>query len=182
MTMGGKNSKEVSYLNPLVFKPGMPHITDQIIEQLDNKTIKNCKQVSKSWHKNIDNYKLSWTRIVNVPEIMQNGDSYLHLAAQRGQFEMFEKVFNEEEIKDPKNNMGETPFHIACQNDNLKIVELIVQKSVECSVDLNAKDIYGWTPFHMACNEGHSKIIEILLKKSAEYYICLLYTSPRPRD
>ena len=35
-----------------------------------------------------------------------------------------------------------------------------------------------WQPWH----EGHQKLFEEILKKTGQVNICLLYTSPSPRD
>ena len=54
-----------------------PHIIQQIFEQLDNKSLANCREVAKSWQEYIDNKNLSWIRIVNIPTALQNEDTYL---------------------------------------------------------------------------------------------------------
>ena len=48
---------------------------------------------------------------------------------------------------------------------------MLVQKSAQFNIDLNAKDRFGWTPFHDACIFGHVKTVEILMQKSAEFNI-----------
>ena len=44
---------------------------------------------------------MSWIRILNIPKILQNGDTYLHLAAKTGQSKMFEMIFANETVKNP---------------------------------------------------------------------------------
>ena len=77
------------------------HIAKQIFEQLDNKSLTNSREVSKSWQKFIDDKNLSWARIVNIPTTLLRGNryvyhefgrmieirdgyTYMHLAAQTG--------------------------------------------------------------------------------------------------
>ena len=79
-------------LSPLVFYPRFAHVTEQIFEQLDQKSLSNCKEVSKSWKEIIDHKNLPWIQIVNVPKIVENGGTYLHHAAKTGQSEMFVQV------------------------------------------------------------------------------------------
>ena len=79
-------------LSPLVFYPRFAHVTEQIFEQLDQKSLSNCKEVSKSWKEIIDHKNLPWIQIVNVPKILQNGETYLHHTAKTGQSEMFVQV------------------------------------------------------------------------------------------
>ena len=53
------------------------HIVKQIFEQLDNKSLTNCREVSKSWKKFIDERNMSWVRIVNIPTTVACGNKYL---------------------------------------------------------------------------------------------------------
>ena len=53
-----KNKINVLALNPLVFHPGFQHITEQIFEHLDDKSLKSCREVSKSWQECIDDGNL----------------------------------------------------------------------------------------------------------------------------
>ena len=40
---------EVPSLNPMVFYPGFPHIAEKIFDQLDKRSLRSCREVSKSW-------------------------------------------------------------------------------------------------------------------------------------
>ena len=135
------------------------HVAHQIFEQLDDQSLVNCKEVAKLWHSYIDNKNLSWIQIVNIPTTLKYNDSYLHLAARKGQTLMFENIFNNEEIKDQKNYVGETPFHIICEHKHFILAEMIVQKYAEVNINLNSKDDYGRTGFHLACINGDLKVL-----------------------
>ena len=50
---------------------------------------------------------------------------------------------------------------------------MLLKKSVELNIDLNAKDTADRTALHWACINGHFKIVEIILKKSTELNIDL---------
>ena len=41
----------------------------------------------------------------------------------------------------------------------LDVAELLVQKSVELNIDLNARDSYGMTVFHIACKKNNFKMV-----------------------
>jgi ankyrin repeat protein len=46
---------------------------------------------------------------------------------------------------------GHTSFHVACSNGSTDIVELIIKKSIDLNIDLNAKyRTWGWTGFYLA--------------------------------
>ena len=140
-----------------------PHIAEQIFQQLNNKSLTNCQEVSKSWLKFIDdNRNMSWIRILEIPRMYVPGctnNTYLHIAATTGQSVIFEMMFEDEEYKNPRNRLGQTPFMLACQHGNLKIAWIILQKAVEFNIDLNSQDKNGKTAYHWACQNGQSKVI-----------------------
>ena len=41
---------------------------------------------------------------------------------------------------------------------HLKVAKLVMKKSAEANIDLNAKDKYRQTAFHWACSKGQSKV------------------------
>ena len=117
----------------------------------------------------MDDKNMSWVRIINIPRILQNGDSYLHLAAKTGQTEMFEMISAQETVKNPRGNEGKTPFHLACQFGHFKIAKIVMQKSAAFNLDLNSKDDNGMTAFHLACrNDNNFETAEMIVQKSAD--------------
>merc|ERR1712008_361963 len=96
--------------------------------------------VEKLWQKFIDEINYPWLRIVNIPTITQDGNTYMHLAAQCGQTDMFEVILDVEENKNPKNDGGETPFLVACRKGHLNIALILLTKADELQIDLNSKD------------------------------------------
>ena len=63
-----ENENNPLHLNPLTFHSRFSHVTEEIFAQLDNKSLKNCREVSRSWQKCIDHKKISWKRIVEIPK------------------------------------------------------------------------------------------------------------------
>ena len=120
---------EETFLNPMVFSPRFCHITDQIFKQLDSKSLKNCKEVAKSWQEVINNKNLSWIQIINIPKIPQNGDTILHVCARTGQTEMFEKMLENGSDIHQENKKHETPFQLVYQYGHFKIAEMLLHKS-----------------------------------------------------
>ena len=49
----------ISPLDPLVFYPRFPQISENIFRYLDNKSLKNCREVTKSWQNCIGEYDFS---------------------------------------------------------------------------------------------------------------------------
>ena len=75
-----------------IFCSRILHIAENIFEQLDEKSLSNCREVAKSWQNCIDRRNLVWIRIVNVPKILKDGDTYLHIAAKTGQVKVYNSV------------------------------------------------------------------------------------------
>ena len=73
---------DIPLINPFEFYSRFPHIAEQVFEQMDNKSLVNCREVSKTWMKFIDERNFSWIRIINFPKVLKAGDTYLHLAAK----------------------------------------------------------------------------------------------------
>ena len=163
--------KSLLVMRDLVLR--FPHVAEQIFQQLDNKSLAKCRGVEKLWQKFIDERNYPWLRIVNIPTILQNGKTYMHLAAQRGQMDMFQIILDEAENKNPKNNVGETPFFVACCNGHLNIASMLLKKSDELQIDLNSKSSWRKTAFHLACRNGHSDIVEMIMMNSLELKIDL---------
>ena len=76
---------------------------------------------------------------------LEAGYTYLHLAAEHGQTEMFENIFNEEIDKEPRDRFGRTPFQIACEKGHARIAEFIIKSSIENNIDLNWNWSYDGT-------------------------------------
>ena len=162
---------EGSFLNPMHFHPVFTHIIGLIFEQLDEKSLSTCRIVAKSWQKYIDNKNNTWIQIVNAPRILEDENTYLHLSAKTGQTKMFEKILEKEDVKNPKNQDGETPFHVVCKYGHLKMADKMILMSTEFNMNLNTKNNRVMTPFDLACREGQLQIMELLLQKSVDFNI-----------
>ena len=126
---------DLPFLSPLVFNQRFCHITEQIFQQLDIKSLKNCREVKTSWERHINAKNFSWIRITNIPRLLRNRNTYLHTAANKKQLVMFRIIFDNAEIKNPKSKSGRTPLHLVCQNGDFRIAEILMQVS-----ELNSKE------------------------------------------
>ena len=103
-----------------------PHLPERIFQKLEYKSLFKCREVARSWQNIIDRRNYPWLGIVNIPTILKERNSYLHLAAETGQIEAFKIALNQEEDVNIKNGHGETLFHIACANGSITIVQLLL--------------------------------------------------------
>ena len=153
-----------------------PHLPEQIFQKLNHKSLFKCREAARSWQNIIDGSNYPWLRIVNIPTILKRRNTYLHLLAKTGQIEVFKSSLNKEGDKNIQNERGETPFHNACQNRRLKIVEFLLQNNdLEIdinsknnhTIDLNAKTQCGNTALCYACFKGHADVVKILMKNAS---------------
>jgi ankyrin repeat protein len=63
-----------------------------------------------------------------------------------------------------KNNIGETPLHLAVSDGKKDVAELLLANKAE----VDAKDNNGWTPLHWAAIYDHKDVAELLLANKAE--------------
>ena len=104
-------------------------------------------------------------RIVEIPsKIPKNGDTHLHFAAKTGQSEIFENIFDIEEIKNPKDHHEWTPLHYAASKGHLEISKLICE-SYGKSFDSFDRGLTGsqLTALHHAASSGHLEVCRYLV-------------------
>ena len=152
-----------------------PHLAEQIFQKLDNKGMAKSIEVEQFWKQFIDVRDYRWRRVVNIPSILTGRNTYLHLAAEHGQIDVFEMLLNEDNNTDPENIFGETPFVFACSKGRMNIVAMLLKKSGGLKINLNqrTKDNDGVTGFHLACQNGHSEIAEMIMNASSRLKIDL---------
>ena len=150
-----------------------PHLAEQILQKLDNEGLAKSREVQRCWQKFIDERDYPWLRIVNIPNVLPKGNTYLHLVAEYGQIDVFEMLLNEENNTDQKNNLDETPFMFACRKGRMNIVAMLLKKSGELKIDLNQKDCCDVTAFSYSVENGHSKIAKMIMDNSLQLKIDL---------
>ena len=106
-----------------------PHLAEQIFLKLDDKSLVTSREVRTSWKIFLDERHYTWLHIVNIPTVLQENNTYLHLAAKTGHFKAFKMALNEEEDVNAKNYQRQTPLHLACQNGHTELIEYIMRNS-----------------------------------------------------
>ena len=61
----------------------------------------------------------------------------------------------------------------ACKLKSKKIAMVLMQKSTELEIDLNAKDIHELTAFHWACVNSETSIVEMMIENAKIYNLDL---------
>ena len=58
-----ENNMKLKLLNPMVFYPGFPHIAELIFKEMDKKSLKVCRLLSKLWQEYIDDSNLLFLHV-----------------------------------------------------------------------------------------------------------------------
>ena len=69
-----------------------PHLAEDTFQNLNNEGLVKCREGGRLWKNFIDERNYPWIRIVNIPTILKDKTTYLHLAARTGQINMVEKI------------------------------------------------------------------------------------------
>ena len=80
-------------INEIILR--FPHMIEQLLQKLDNKGLARSREVSRTWQKLIDRKMCLWLRIVNIPTILSNGNTYPRLAAKHGQIDITNQFLTE---------------------------------------------------------------------------------------
>ena len=73
----------------------IPHLSEQIFQKLNHKSLFKCREAARSWQNIIDGRNYPWLRIVTIPTMSKERHSYLHLAAESGQIEVFKTALKQ---------------------------------------------------------------------------------------
>ena len=107
--------------------------------------------------------KFTMTKIVEKnPRRESDGITPLHIAAGRGQIELYKVLMKDNRIVNPRNNSGSTPLHYTAQKGHLEVYELISKGSQV----RNPIDIFGRTPLHYAAQHGYLFICQFILENT----------------
>jgi len=162
-----------------------PYVATQIFGLLDKKSLLKCRTVCKEWKKEVDKNTSLWSNVkplryhsavtkrrVDICKLIvgsvktknknpKHGAKHLtplHIAAKRGNFEIFKLIFDslEDGLKNPTDEGDYTPLHFAAEAGHLTIAKYIL----ECPsvTNKNAPNKAGITPLHMAalCQRSES--------------------------
>ncbi|KID61686.1 Ankyrin repeat-containing domain protein, partial [Metarhizium hybridum] len=109
-------------------------------------------------------YILEWYNEVSfagAPLLDVDGNTALHLAAQHGNVQLFQKLMDLKHVPiDSFNKKGLSPLHIAASSGSLAIIQLFKDDSALGGTTANGT---GRTLLHMAAEAGYLHVVEWLL-------------------
>ena len=162
-----------------------PHIVKDVFEELDNKSLKKCRIVSRTCCDFIDNQKFYWIRQiqngVNMKKYQQQWNKVLKSTPTEDVKEMFEGLnIHWNMILTGKYGKSKSsplhiiavqrydakwapsqwsPLHIAAEQGNFEFSKYIIEKTNEP----NPKGEYGTTALHLASHNGYQEICELII-------------------
>lgn len=88
------------------------------------------------------------------------GDTPLHWAVMLGNLKTVEFLLSKsEDLLEAYNYNKNTPLMIACTNNHLSIIELLLRHNA----NINTENANGMTPLHAACLAGNIRAVDYLL-------------------
>ena len=93
----------------------------------------------------------------------RGADVTIHMAAFAGQFDKVKEFIESGIDVNSRDDKGRTSLLLACHNDNINIVNLLLTHGAK----VNTSDNLGRTPLHVAAQNGDTNIVVMLIERGA---------------
>ena len=123
------------------------------MDRFDTKTLLKFRLVCKDWRDAIDRL----TRLWSQPYLLWE-------AVEWNNIDVVQLILAHAKDKNPKNEEGETPMHVAAREGHLEICQLIINRVK----DKNPRGYMGYTPMHEAALNGRLDICRLIMDQVAE--------------
>ena len=143
-----------------------PHIVQDVLEELDNKSLTNCRNMSRIFCHFIDNEKFYSVRKiqggVRMTEFQLQWNKVLKNIPTQVAKEIFVAVEHFFQYDWYRKKLQWSPLHIAAEQGQLELCKFIIGKTK----DANPRRKDGITAIHMATFKGCQEICELLRRHS----------------
>jgi len=125
----------------------------------------NAHEIVKSH--NIESIQNLLSKGTQVTQVDSDGNSLLHIAARRGEENIFELLLSHGGDVHAVNKYKMTPLHYAAIGGNEKIARILIDNGA----DVNKQNHGGWTPLYNAGMEGYADVCRLLIENGAKLNI-----------
>ena len=154
------------------FSLRFPNLTEAIFDQIDDKNLKKCRTVSKSWCSIIDGHRNKCIRMIrtkyckrDLSIFQENWGKVVHGTPLEMLKELALTVRKVATISGFRGTSmgisGFKPIHFAAMIGNLKLYISISEKVKE---KLPKQNSYSGTPLDIACRYGHLEIVKYIIQ------------------
>ena len=178
----------LSFFSYLVYPYNLP-----CFQELDNKSLIKCRKVSRKLQEFIDERRYPWLRIVKMQTTpIKNGNTYLHLAIEYGQIEIFEAILTEaanywREVLYPTKLSEKMPglfgksYKCRCVESKKRVDQSFVCQKYwfgkcypnhpipKALFEMDLKNDRNDTPFLLACRKERLDMVKMILEVSSEW-------------
>ena len=108
------------------------------------------------------------TKVFNkeIFEIL-NGEPFRY-AAKYGNLEVCRFFLNNIGDKNPKDDEGVTPLHIAAENGKFQVCQMILEADIDDKNPKASEYIDGFTPLHLAAANNHLSVCHLIIKNNLD--------------
>ena len=152
---------KTTFLDEMMLR--FPHIVQDVFEELDNKSLTNCRNLSRACCDFIDDEKLYWVRkiqdCVHMTEFQQQWNKVLKKIPTKVAKEIFATVEHFFQYDLNRKKLKWPPLHIAAEQGQLELCKFIIKKTK----DPNPTSEDGITAIHMATHNGCQEVCELII-------------------
>ena len=154
------NNIKPTFLDEIMLR--FPHLVQDVFVELDNKSLANCRKVSRAFCDFIDDEKLFWVRKIQnyvcMKKFQQHWKKVLRNVPTQDVKDIFWGV--QQILKyNSRRKLQWSPLHIAAAQGHLELCKYIMEKTN----DPNPKKKNGITALHMAAYGGCRETCELLI-------------------
>ena len=141
----------------------IPHVGEQIFENLLTDDLIQCEKVSRSW-------KLLAEKILH-----KKWKGKLFEACEAGKTSIVKILLdhsNSDNLETELKSKKERQFHkfnafkIACKNGHKEVVKLLLDHPKTMNIDFKSRDQWEWSGFIWACMNGHKEVVQLLIERN----------------
>jgi len=166
------SAKKFNHDEPDVFLPindlchRFPHISEIIFNYVEDKDLKHCKEVCKTWCTFINKKSFYWTRLIQdyagkCEEFSEDWTKFFH-KIPLDIIQEFAKIVKQfYGIRPIRRKYQWSPLHLTAESGHSSLSKYIIQKT---GVSNPKRIIDGWTPLHSASLRGHIEVAQHIIE------------------